>query len=131
MKDVTKKIIDMILNMQKQEKKQQREQAENFTSTVGHEMRTPLASILYFIKLLMQMFPGGLAAYPKHQKYFKLVVAQIQLIQTFVDDLLDIRQLKDGVFLLESSVFNLNEVLEELSEIFKHQSHAKGIDLII
>ena len=66
------------------------------------------------------MFPGGLAAYPKHQKYFKLVVAQIQLIQTFVDDLLDIRQIKDGVFLLESSVFNLNEVLEELSEIFKH-----------
>ena len=53
----------------------QKEQSENFTSTVGHEMRTPLASILYFIKLLMQLFPGGLASYPKHQKYFKLVVA--------------------------------------------------------
>ena len=94
-------------------------------------MRTPLASILYFIKLLMQLFPGDLASYPKHQKYFKLVVAQLCLIQTFVDDLLDIRQIKDGVFSLESSTFDLNEVLEEICEIFQPQTNAKGIDLII
>ena len=75
MKDATKKIRNSILKMQNQEKKMQKEQSENFTSTVSHEMRTPLASILYFVMLLMQLFPGGLDSYPKHQKYFKLIVA--------------------------------------------------------
>ena len=66
MKDETKKIRNRILKMQNQEKKMQKDHSENFTSTVGHEMRTPLASILYFVKLLMEMFPGGLASHPKH-----------------------------------------------------------------
>jgi len=33
-------------------------------------------------------------------KYFKLILSQIMLMQTFVDDLLDLKQIKDGVFSL-------------------------------
>lgn len=71
-------------------------------------MRTPLASILYFIKLVMTQFPGGVQSNPLTLKYFKLIIAQLTLMQTFVDDLLDMRQLKDGVFSLESLLFNAN-----------------------
>ena len=71
-------------------------------------MRTPLASILYFIKLVMTLFPGGVTSNPSVLKYFKLIIAQLTLMQTFVDDLLDMRQLKDGVFSLEALIFNAN-----------------------
>ena len=52
-------------------------------------------------------------------------------MQSFVDDLLDIRQIKDGVFSLEYSTFDLNEVLEEICEIFRPQTFAKGVELIV
>ena len=43
-------------------------------------MRTPLASILYFIKLVMTLFPGGVTSNPPVLKYFKLIIAQLTLM---------------------------------------------------
>jgi len=40
-----------------------------------------------------------------------MVTAQLMLMKTFVNDLLDIRQLKEGVFVLEQAVFDPNETL--------------------
>ena len=47
-RDVSKKINQKLLNIKDREEKVERRQAENFSSTVSHEMRTPLGSILYF-----------------------------------------------------------------------------------
>ena len=60
----------------------------------------------------MTQFPGGVTNNPLVLKYFKLIIAQLTLMQTFVDDLLDMRQLKDGVFSLEAVIFNANSVIE-------------------
>ena len=40
------------------------------------------------------------------------------LMQTFVDDLLDLKQIKDGVFSLVTEVFDPNDVLEMVCDIF-------------
>ena len=44
--------------------------------------------------------------------------SQLNLMQCFVDDLLDLRQLKDDVFSLNTEPFNVNEMLEQVCEIF-------------
>ena len=129
MTDATKKINTKILKLKDQEKRTQMQQTENFTSTVSHEMRTPLASILYFIKLIMQYYPGGVQLDENAFKYFKLIIAQVTLMQTFVDDLLDLRQLKDGVFSLTLIVFNASLVIEQVCSIFTPQANSKGLDL--
>ena len=49
------------------------------------------------------------------------------LMQTFVDDLLDLRQIKDGVFSIVSQVFDPNEVLEMIIDIFSPQVNARGV----
>ena len=49
------------------------------------------------------------------------------LMQTFVDDLLDLQQIKDGVMKLAVGVFDPNEVLELVCTIFAPQAIAKGV----
>ena len=104
---------------------------QNFTSTVSHEMRTPLASIKYFVKLLMAIYPNGLDSNPESKRYFKLIVAQLTLIMTFVDDLLDMRQLKEGAFSLEKSIFSPSSIIRQVIDIFTPQANGKQLELLI
>ena len=47
--DVSKKINSKIIELQQQEKIIQARQTATFTSTLSHEMRTPLGSVLFFV----------------------------------------------------------------------------------
>ena len=40
------------------------------------------------------------------------------LVQTFVDDLLDLEQIKNGAFKLIDGIFDPNEVLDSICAIF-------------
>lgn len=55
-----------------------------------HEFRAPLGNILFFIKLIMEMFPPEFANRAYAEKNYNLIFAQVQLMQTFVDDMLDL-----------------------------------------
>ena len=55
---------------------------------------------------------------------------QLNLLQSFVEDLLDLRQLKDGVFALSPEPFDPNEVIKLICQIFDHQAQSKGIRII-
>ena len=52
------------------------------------------------------------------QRYAKLMMSQLTLLQSFVEDLLDLRQLKDGVFTLTNALFDPNETFQVLLETF-------------
>ena len=51
------------------------------------------------------------------------------LVQTFVDDLLDLGQLKNDAFRFVDSVFDPNEILQMIIEIFGPQAEAKGVSI--
>ena len=55
MSDATKKIWAKVEKMRTQELQQQAQQAESYTATLSHEMRTPLATALFFLKSIMDM----------------------------------------------------------------------------
>ena len=63
------------------------------------------------------------------EKYFKFIYAQLMLVQTFVDDMLDLHQIKDGAFSLRDAVFDPNEILDMVVDIFKPQADAKTLKL--
>ena len=51
-------------------------------------------------------------------KYLGLINSQVQLMQSYVSDLLDLRQMKDGVFTLVREVFDPTDVLNLVCSIF-------------
>ena len=55
MSDATKKIRSRVEKMRTQEYQQQAQQAESYTATMSHEMRTPIASALFFMRSIMKM----------------------------------------------------------------------------
>ena len=63
------------------------------------------------------------------EKYSKLIFAQVNLMQTFVDDMLDLNQIKNGVFKLENKIFNPIEALELVCDTFAPQANAQGVQL--
>ena len=55
---------------------------------------------------------------PTVRRYLNLVMNQLNFMLSFVDDLLDYKQLKDGVFSLSATAFNPKEVIELIHDIF-------------
>ena len=50
----TKKIKEKLYRMKEQETAQRDQQAESYTSTLSHEMRTPLFTIIFFLKTILE-----------------------------------------------------------------------------
>ena len=57
--DTSKKVVQMMNNKQLKEDMSIAMQGENYIATMNHEMRTPLASILFFLTYLLD-FVGDL-----------------------------------------------------------------------
>ena len=58
MRDASKKIRTKILGKQRQEHYQKAVHSESFTSTVSHEMRTPIGIAIFFLARCMKIIEG-------------------------------------------------------------------------
>ena len=67
---------------------------------------------------------------PEDIKKLVLMERSLVLVQTFVNDLLDLQQIKNGVFKLVDEVFDPNETLELISSIFVSQAEARRLKFI-
>ena len=88
--DLTNKVYNEMKNKKENEEKTELHIAQSQSSTVSHELATPLSSIIYFVKTLMMMLTGTIAEDPVIEKYFKLILMQLIVQQVFVDNLLDV-----------------------------------------
>ena len=53
--DISKKIASYVNEKRAEEEREKVKQAENFTQTVSHEMRTPINNCLVFIKTILDI----------------------------------------------------------------------------
>lgn len=85
-------------------------------------MRTPILTIIFFIKLIMETLsssPLNLAQIPQSLKYCTLIMSQSELLQSYVDDLLDLRMLQTGRFSLTNAPFDIVETVKQIQNIFR------------
>ena len=66
-------------------RKSEERNTKNFTATISHEFRTPLATALSFIEMLLRMIADSAQV-----KYLLLVKTSLNLLLTLVNDLLDL-----------------------------------------
>ena len=57
------------------------------------------------------------------------MLSQLYFLQSFVEDLLDLRQIKDGVFTLNQEPFDPNETFELICSTFEPQALARQIKI--
>jgi signal transduction histidine kinase len=87
---------------------------ELLTSTVSHEMRTPLNSILTLLKVVM----SSISDY-QMKKTLRVIRSSSEILQYLVNDMLDLFAIKTDKFRPDEAVSNVREeVASHIMEIF-------------
>lgn len=101
----------------------------DFVSTVSHEFRTPLTSIIMGVGLLLDEVPG-----PINEEQKELVEAieeDSERLKKLVSDLLDLSRMESGKIKMDIERNNIKDILDNAVKPFKRQLEEKNVDLEI
>jgi signal transduction histidine kinase/CheY-like chemotaxis protein len=96
-----------------------------FLATMSHEIRTPLNGIVPMLDLLLHA--ASLA--PDHRELVRTAYSSSQQLLRIVDDILDYSKLEADRLELETTTFNLRELLETVIQLMERPAEAKGLRL--
>lgn len=99
---------------------------EQLISTVSHDLKTPLSTIVGYSELL-----GNSDVNTKQSYFIKNIKNSSEYITQLVQDLLDFSKIEAGKISIEKVPFLLPEIIEEAAKSIQTVYKQKNIDLII
>jgi PAS domain S-box-containing protein len=112
--------------LRQRRKAQEADQAKaDFISTVSHEIRNPVSSILGIAELLG--LKGRLE--PQQQELVRLLRLSSENLLSLINDILDFSKIEAGKSSLEKRSFDLRRVVSGVVEPLQLEAQAKGITL--
>ena len=102
-----------------------RQAQSEFLAHVGHEMRTPLQSIISLTALLLST-----ELTQEQRDYLTLINSSADLLLATANDVADFADLQAGHLQLEETAFDLRQVVERAAGAWAFQAHRKGLELI-
>lgn len=96
-----------------------------FLQNMSHEIRTPLNAICGFSNLLLK--PD--LEYKQVEKFVSVINNSSDQLLSIVNDILTISSLETKQEKVVRIDFNVNELLAELNDIFKHQIKTEGVTI--
>ena len=100
------------------------EHKDKLLANVAHEFRTPLNGISTMLEL-MKMGQDEMSE--KMTEYVNTASFSVTLLKNYINDILDIAQLKNGKFSLHFSSFDLRNLINEIGTIINVQAKKKEI----
>lgn len=95
---------------------------------ISNEMTTPLSTIIFFLNFIgsylrsvddqSDLLSKKETKQQRAIKYVALIHSQLQVMQGFCNDLLDLRKLKDGMFHLVNDMFDPTQIFDLVCSIF-------------
>ena len=117
----TKKVKEKLYNLLRREEVHSKQQAENFTSVITHEMRTPILTIIFFLQRVISMLGAeelDKSMIEQCKRYCAMTLNQLEFLNSFVVDLLDLGMLKNGTFTLVKDSFDITGVVKLIMMMF-------------
>ncbi|MEX0761450.1 MAG: GAF domain-containing protein [Dehalococcoidia bacterium] len=103
------------------------EERTRFMSAVSHELRTPLTSIVAFTDILTRNSHGNLEEAQIQQ--LNVIQKNADRLNDLISDLLDLSRMEGGSFTLNTTLFDVKDLLEEIEVTFKPVLGARDQDL--
>jgi len=100
---------------------------DEFLASLGHELRNPLAPIKSAVALLKHLFPAS----EQVGKVSDVIERQVTHLTRLVDDLLDVARITSGKVLLQRKDFELQQVLDHVSELCQPAASKRHIRITL
>ena len=97
-----------------------------FFATMSHEIRTPLNGIIPMLDMLLDSDLQG-----TEQELVRTAFSSSQQLLRIVDDILDYSKLEANHLDLETTAFNLRELMETVIRPLQRPAEAKGLQLML
>ena len=95
-----------------------------FLATMSHEIRTPLNGIVPMLDLLLHA-----RLLPDQHELVRTAYTSSQQLLRIVDDILDYSKLEANKLELETTSFNLRDLLEAVMQLMERPAESKGLRL--
>lgn len=100
-----------------------------FTSTVSHELKTPLAAIREGVQLVVD---GSLGPVNAEQKdCLQIVKGNIERLVRLINDILDFQRLESGRMAFDIKPNDLNALIREVVQTMAFSAQKKGLNLLM
>jgi two-component system, sensor histidine kinase and response regulator len=96
-----------------------------FLANTSHELRTPLNGIIGMASLLQRSELS-----PKQDNFVHKIIQSADMLQTVVNDILDISKIDAGKLTLERLDFEVAGLVHDIAGVFATTAHLKGVELV-
>ncbi len=95
-----------------------------YVANISHELRTPLTSL----RGLLEPLCDGMVKDPEAQKrYHTIMLHEVERLSRLITDMLQLSRLQAGTETMDMTMFDVNELLEEVMQSFQTTAKKRGI----
>ena len=126
-------LLDITNRKERERAEQARNTAElanqaktDFLARMSHEIRTPMNAILGMAEMLQN---SSLSS--EQKRYVDLFSSSGELLLNIINDILDFSKIEANQLSIETIVFDIIDVIENIGKILSFKAHEKTLELII
>lgn len=99
----------------------------DFVSTVSHEFRTPIMSIMYIGELLQR---GRVRKESKKKEFYKTITEESKRLSRLIENTLDFSKIESDMKKYSFEDLKADELLRDVTSYFENQISAKKVNLV-
>lgn len=112
------------LNLLKEEAEESSQVKSNFIASMSHDMKTPLSSIITSVELLSEKFSH-------EDRLLNIIDSSAKYLTNVINDILILSEYKNKKIEVNYSIFSLEEVFQEIFDMFLPLFYEKNIYFIV